>query len=66
MARRGGHIFYIEFYRYKLSFYILLAHISLASFLWDIGKQYKTRSDAANTASDQVVHCLLTQVCLEI
>ena len=25
----------------------LLTHISLASFLWDIGKQCKTRSNAA-------------------
>ena len=24
-----------------------LTHLSLASFLWDIGKQWKTRSDAA-------------------
>ena len=25
-----------------------LTHISLASFLWDIGKLYRARSDAAN------------------
>ena len=33
--------------RYTISKCIHLAHISLASFLWDIGKQYKTRSVAA-------------------
>ena len=25
-----------------------LTHISLASFLWDIGKQWRTRSDATD------------------
>ena len=44
----------------NMKLFILLTHISLASFLWDIGKQCKTRSDAA--ASDQILHCLLTDV----
>ena len=35
----------------------MLTHISLASFLWDIGKQCKSRSDAAK----QVLHYLLTE-----
>ena len=43
-----------------------LTHISLASFLWDIGKQCKTRSDAQNAAPDQVLHCLLTEVSFKI
>ena len=42
------------------------AHISLAFFLWDIDKRCKTRSDAANTASDQVLYCLLTEVSFKI
>ena len=29
-----------------VSLFILLTHISLASFLWDIGKRCKIRSDA--------------------
>ena len=36
-----------------------LTHISLVSFLWDIGKQQ-------NAASDQVLHCLLTEVSFKI
>ena len=35
-----------------------LTHISLASFLKDIGKQHKHRSDAA---SDRGLHCLHTE-----
>ena len=35
----------------------MLTHINLASHFWDIGKQYRPRSDAA---SDQGLHCLLT------
>ena len=37
------------------------SHISLVSFLWDIGKQCKTRSDASKAMSDQVHYCLLTE-----
>ena len=40
-----------------------LTHISLAYFLWDMGKQCKTRSDAA---SEQVSHCLQTEVSFKI
>ena len=48
-------------YESKFSPYIL------ASFLWDIDKQCKTRSDAAkHAASDQVLHCLLTDVSFKI
>ena len=36
--------------------------ISLASFLWDIGRQCKTRP----AASDQVLHCLETEVYFKI
>ena len=39
-----------------------LTQISLASFLWDIGKQCKTRSDAAKRGVGLVLHCLLTGV----
>ena len=46
-----------------------LTHISLGSFLWDIGKQCKTRSDAAKcgvSVSDQVLHFLQTEVSFKI
>ena len=41
----------------------ILTHISLGSFIWDISKQCRTRSDATfcGEASDQVLHCLLTE-----
>ena len=39
----------------------ILSHISLASFLWDISKQCKTRLNAAKAVSDQVLHCLQTK-----
>ena len=39
-----------------------LAHISLTSHFWDIGKQCRPRSDAQNAASDQGPHCLLTGI----
>ena len=38
----------------------LLTHISLVSFLWDIGKQCGPRPDAAFAASDKSLHCFLT------
>ena len=40
---------------------ICLTHISLVSFLWDIGKQCRPRSDATSVASDQGLPCLLTE-----
>ena len=42
----------------------VLIHIrvSLASFLWDIGKQYRPRSDAA----DQGLYCLLKEGSIKI
>ena len=43
-----------------------LTHVSLAFSLWDIGKQCKTRSDAKNAASDQVLHCSGTEVSFQI
>ena len=42
----------------EATFYGIQFH-NIALFYWDIGKQCKTRSDAA--ASDQVLHCLLTE-----
>ena len=41
---------------------LLLTHISLASLLWDLGKQCRPRSDAAERASYQGLHCLLTGI----
>ena len=41
----------------------LTTHTSLASFLWDIGKQCRTRPDAA---SDQVLHYLLPECTFKI
>ena len=41
----------------------LLTHISLASHVWDIGKQCTPRSDAA---SDQGLHCLLIGISIKI
>ena len=43
-----------------------LTHISLASFLWDIGKECRPRPDAQNMASDQGLHCLLTKYSIKI
>ena len=40
----------------------LLTHKSLASHLWGIGKQCRPRSDAHYAASDQGLHCLLTEI----
>ena len=37
-----------------------LTHVSLASILWDIGKQCRTREDAAECESNQALCCLLT------
>ena len=34
--------------------------------LWDIGKQCRNRSDAAKTAPDQGLHCLLTECSIKI
>ena len=45
---------------------IKLTHISIAYFLWDISKQCSSRSDAANAASDQDLHCLLTECSVKI
>ena len=45
-------------------FNVCLNHISLASILWDMGKQSRTRSDAA--FSDLVLDCLLTECTLKI
>ena len=42
---------------------IWLAHISLASFLWDVDKQGRLTSDAA---FDQGLHCLLTECSIKI
>ena len=41
----------------------MFTHISLASLLWDLDKQYRPRSDAA--ASDQGLHCLHTGISIK-
>ena len=43
--------------------YLLITHISIASFLWDICKQWRLRSDAASAeaASVEGLHCFLTE-----
>ena len=43
-----------------------LTHISLASFLWDIGKQRDPDQTPPNAASDQGFHCLLTECSIKI
>ena len=43
-----------------------LTHISLASFLWDIAKSAKPDQTRQNVASDQDLHCLLTEVPFKI
>ena len=43
-----------------------LTHISLASFLWDIGQSAKPDQTPQNAASNQVLHCLLTEVSFKI
>ena len=47
--------------RMDFSLGYLLTHISLASFLWDIGKQRNPDKLPNNVASDQGLHCLLTE-----
>ena len=54
------NIFGITYYILVRLLALTLTHISLASYLWDIGKQCKTRSDAAD------LHCLLTEVSFKI
>ena len=44
----------------------LLAHISLAAFLWDICKQCKQDQAPQDAASDQGLHCLLTECSIKI
>ena len=47
----------------KLQTMQLYPIFSLASFyhVWDMGKQCKSRPDAANAASGQNLHCLLAE-----
>ena len=45
---------------------LILTHISLASFLWDKGKQCKPRSEATKHDADQGLHCLLTEKLIKI
>ena len=40
--------------------HLLVTHMSLASFLWDIGKLNSPRCDATNMASNLGLFCLLT------
>ena len=44
---------------------VSLTHISLASLSTHIGKQCKTKSDAAERASDQGLHSLLTGISIK-
>ena len=37
----------------------ILTHISIVSLFWDLGKQCKPISDAAEHGADQGLHCLL-------
>ena len=44
-----------------------LTYISLASFLWNIGKQCRSRDlTPPYSVSDQVLHCLLTECSIKI
>ena len=43
-----------------------LTHISLAFFLWDIGKQCRPRPDAEYAASDQGPYCSLKDFSIKI
>ena len=49
-----------------MKLFLWLTHISLASFLWDVDKQWKARTDAAECESDQGLHCLLTESSIRI
>ena len=40
--------------------HVPLIHMSLASFQWDICKQYRLRSDTTEGGIDQGVYCLLS------
>ena len=41
----------------------IISFISLASFLWDIGKQYSPRCDAADSAASHLgLFCLLREI----
>ena len=42
---------------------LTITHISQASFLWDVGNQYRFRSGAAEAASDQGLHLGKNQKC---
>ena len=44
----------------------LLTHLSLVSFFLDIGKQCGPRPDTGFAASDQGLHCLLTECSIKI
>ena len=43
-----------------------LAHICLASFLWDMTNSTKPDQMPQNALSDQVLHCFLTKVSFQI
>ena len=57
----AGHIGKIIIFSVK---YRTLTLSCLASHFWDLGKQCRPRSDAAEWASDQGLHCLLTGFCI--
>ena len=43
----------------------VLTHISLASYFWDISKQYRPRSGPQNAASHLGLHCLITGISIK-
>ena len=53
----GRFLEYLIGWALTICFALLFNHVSLASFLWDIGKQ--------SAASDQGLHCLLTELKFE-
>ena len=54
-------------YDTHVSFCIIsLTHISLESFLWDIGKQCKPDQTPQIAASDLDLHCLLTESLIKL
>ena len=45
---------------------VCAVNISLASFLWDVDKQCRPDQMPQNAASDQGLHCLLTESSIKI
>ena len=61
--------FCITMYNYQFAYYAarpILTHISLVFFLWGIGKGADPDQTLQNEASDQGLHCLLTEYSIKI